>query len=87
MDKLTNVDSANDELLIPHAVIEKMVMEGMSPARAWREYLGLSAETVAGKLGIQAEEYASEEAREDLPAHDLARIATALGIDSELLVL
>lgn len=87
MNKLTNIDSANEELLIPHAVIEKMVMEGMSPARAWREYLGLSPETVAGKLGIQAADYTAEEAREDLPAHDRARIATALGIDSELLAL
>lgn len=87
MNKLTNVDSANEELLIPHAVIEKMVMEGMSPARAWREYLGLSQEAVAGKLGIQAADYAAEEARENLPIRDRKRIAAALGIDSELLAL
>lgn len=87
MNKPTNLASTAEELLIPQAIIEKLVMEGATPARAWREYLGLSQETMADKLGIPLPEYIAEEARHDLLALHRARIAGALCIDAELLTL
>jgi hypothetical protein len=85
MNILTNAQTAAEELLTPHEVVEKMVMEDASPARAWREHLGLSMETIANRLGLGVADYAMQEAREDLPAATLAHIAAALGIDAELL--
>lgn len=85
MNKLIDAQTAYDELLTPHEVVEKMVLENASPARAWREHLGLSVETIANRLGLKVDDYATQEAREDLPATILEQIAAALGINAELL--
>lgn len=37
---------------IPHAVVGKTVIEGVSPIRAWREHLCLTQAEVAERMGI-----------------------------------
>lgn len=65
--------------LIPHAVIERTV-EGASPARAWREHLGLTQVEVAKRLGVSQPTYAQLEGSETLRKSSRLRIAAALGI-------
>ena len=38
---LRGADGEIDDTLTPHGIIKQIVIDGLSPARAWREYLGL----------------------------------------------
>lgn len=67
------------ESLIPHAVISSTV-DGATPARAWREYLGLTQADVATRLGVSQSAYAQQENSERLRKTSIERIAAALGI-------
>ena len=60
--------------LIPHGVIERTV-EGASPARAWREHLGLTQAEIAKRLGIS-----QQESSDKLRKSSREKIAAALGI-------
>ena len=42
---------AHEEGLIPHEVVSATV-DGASPMKAWREYLGLTQASVAERLGV-----------------------------------
>lgn len=70
---------AQSEGLIPHAVISSTV-DGATPVRAWREYLGLTQADVATRLGISQSAYAQQENSERLRKTSIERIAAALGI-------
>ncbi|MBR8459276.1 helix-turn-helix transcriptional regulator [Burkholderia dolosa] len=70
--------------LIPHAVVSATV-DGATPLRAWREYLGLTQAEVATRLGISQSGYAQQESSEKLRKSTHEKIAAALGItDAQL---
>lgn len=68
---------------IPNEVVGKVVLDGVSPLRAWREYLGLTQAEVAQRLGISQPAYAVQENSEKLRKTSRARIAQALGVAFE----
>lgn len=65
----------------PHAVV-KAVVGGLTPAKAWRQYLGLSQEEVASRMGISQTGYSQHETKpvNKQSASIRQRIADALGI-------
>lgn len=68
------------EATIPNAVVSATV-DGTSPARAWREHLGLAQQDVAQRMGISQPAYAQMEAPDaKLRKTTRSRIAQALGI-------
>lgn len=67
------------EGLIPHAVISATV-DGATPARAWREYLGLTQAEVAARMGVSQSAYAQQENSERLRKTSIERIAAAIGV-------
>lgn len=72
-------DRRSDRNLIPHDVISRTV-EGATPLRAWREYLGLTQAQVAERIGISQSAYAQQEKSEHLRKSSREKIASALGI-------
>ncbi|AIO25153.1 Helix-turn-helix domain-containing protein [Burkholderia cepacia] len=68
-----------DRDLIPHEVVSATV-DGVTPLRAWREYLGLTQVEVATRLGISQSAYAQQESSEKLRKSTREKIAAALGI-------
>lgn len=73
------------EGLIPHEVVSLMVMQDMTPARAWREHLGLTQAEVASRIGITQGAYAQQEAAPKNRKATREKIAAALGILPEQL--
>ncbi len=65
--------------LIPHEVVSRIV-DGATPIRAWREYLDLTQELVAGRLGISQPAYAQQESVARPRKQTRERIAQAFGI-------
>ncbi|HET9679299.1 MAG TPA: helix-turn-helix transcriptional regulator [Gammaproteobacteria bacterium] len=73
------------QVTIPHEVISASV-DGLSPVRAWREYLQLSQATVAERMAISQPAYAQMESSEArLRKATRERIAQALGLIPEQL--
>ncbi|HEY4351934.1 MAG TPA: helix-turn-helix transcriptional regulator [Paraburkholderia sp.] len=70
--------------LIPHDVVSRTV-DGATPARAWREHLGLTQAEVAQRLGISQSAYAQQESSDRLRQSTRDKIAAALEITSEQL--
>jgi len=66
---------------IPNEVVEKTVMEGVSPIRAWREHLGLTQEEAARRLGVTQSAFAQMERAKRPRKTTLQKVAQALGID------
>ncbi|WP_404824636.1 helix-turn-helix domain-containing protein [Burkholderia cepacia] len=64
---------------VPHAVVSATV-DGSSPARAWREHLGLTRAEVARRIGISRSDYAKQEKREKLCKSMRKKVAAALDI-------
>ena len=73
-----------DRKLIPNEVVGATV-NGATPARAWREYLGLTQREVAQRMGIVQPTYARHENSVKPRPATLARMAAALGISLEQL--
>lgn len=71
-----------DEDSIPDPVVRRMVKEGMSPVRAWREHLGLTQAEIAERLGITQPAYAEQEKSDRLRKTTREKIARALGISA-----
>jgi hypothetical protein len=65
--------------LIPHDVVSRLV-DGASPVRAWREYLALTPEEVAGRLKITTPAYLQQELARTSSNHLRKQLASALGI-------
>jgi len=71
---------------IPHEVVSLMV-NGFSPARAWREHRGLTQARVARHMGITQPALAQIEAAAHPRKATRVRLASALGITLEQLIL
>lgn len=78
------VNHAEEHALIPHEVISRTV-DGATPVRAWREYLGLTQTEVAQRLGVSQSAYAQQENSQRLRKLTRGKIASALGIRQEQL--
>lgn len=74
----------SEERLIPHEVVSATV-DGASPMKAWREYLGLTQAEVAARLGVSQAAYAQTEAAARPRKSTVARVAAALRIAIEQL--
>lgn len=78
----------NNALTVPQIVVEKHVLQNMSLIRAWREYLGLSQQTIAKRMGISHSAYSQMEHTEANPRRKtINKIATALNILPEQLLI
>ena len=75
---------AHEEGLIPHEVVSATV-DGTSPMKAWREYLGLTQASVAERLGVSQAAYAQTEAAARPRKATVTRVAAALRITVEQL--
>lgn len=64
---------------IPHAVISATV-DGNSPIKAWREYLGFSPAEIAARLDMSQAEFAEIETAVKLRQTILKKVAHALGL-------
>lgn len=74
----------DEEVTLPHEVVKRSTLGGLSLIRAWREYLGLSQAEVARRMGISQPSYAKMEAKETRNrAATLRKIAAALGVQWE----
>jgi DNA-binding transcriptional regulator YiaG len=71
---------ASDNDLIPHEVVRRALADDMSPARAWREHLGLTQAEVADRLGVSQSAYAQQETSQRMRKASREKIANALGI-------
>ncbi|MBS4079245.1 helix-turn-helix domain-containing protein [Pseudomonas rustica] len=72
--------------LIPHEVVSRMV-DGATPIRAWREYLNLTQEEVANRMGISQPAFAQQEAVSKPRKATREKIAAAFGITASQLEL
>jgi len=70
---------------IPHEVVGLMIT-GYSPARAWREHLGLTQSEVARRMGITQPALAQIEAAGRPRKATRTRLAAALGLSISQLV-
>jgi len=72
---------------IPHAVVERMAVEGVHPVRAWREHLSMEQSTVAERAGMKQPALARIEAGQGGKTRrdTLARLAAAMGLSTEQL--
>ncbi|CAN0639284.1 helix-turn-helix domain-containing protein [Burkholderia cepacia] len=66
--------------LIPHELVTRVVFDGSSPARAWREHLGLTRAEVARRIGISRSDYVKQEKRGKLRKSMRKKVAAALDI-------
>jgi DNA-binding XRE family transcriptional regulator len=70
---------------IPHDVVKRSIIDGMTPVRAWREYLGLTQAEIAHRLNITQGAYSQMEKSAAPHQRTLAKIAAALKISVEQL--
>lgn len=70
---------------VPNAVVGMVFDDGMSPIKAWREYLRLTQAEVAERLGVSQAAYAQMESAKKPRRVTRAKIAEALGIVLEQL--
>lgn len=68
----------------PHAVVSKAI-DGQTMLQAWREYLMLTQEEMAGRMGISQAGYAQIESAKRPRKATLEKAAAALGITLEQL--
>ena len=69
------------EKLVPHEIVEAVIIDKATPIRAWREHLRLTQSEVARRMGITQAAFAQIESAEAKPRPaTLKRVAKALGI-------
>jgi addiction module HigA family antidote len=78
-----DVARAPGSKVIPNDVVQHALISGVSPARAWREYLGLTEAQVAVRLGVSQRVYAQWEASTRIREATREKIAGALSITVE----
>ena len=71
---------------VPHAVVGKRIMEEKTMLQAWREYLHLTQEELALRMGISQSGYAQIENTKRPRKATLEKAAAAMGISIEQLV-
>jgi len=70
-----------DALAIPHEVVSRHLVDGVSLIRAWREYLGLTQAELAECIGVTQGRVAQWESPEARLRHSTSkRIAAAMGL-------
>ncbi len=75
-------DTEQEQPTIPHEVMGLVIKGKKTPIRAWREYLNLTQEEVAKRMGITQATYARMESDKVAPrAATLKRVAKSLGIE------
>ncbi len=70
---------------VPNAVVGMAFDDGMSPVKAWREYLRLTQAEVAARMSVSQAAYAQMESAKRPRKATLAKIAAALGLEVEQL--
>jgi DNA-binding XRE family transcriptional regulator len=79
--RLVEADEYDDNLTVPHAVVSANI-DGDSPIKAWREYLGLTQQELASRMGISQPSLAKLERPDANPRKStLKKVADALGIE------
>ncbi|MDR1241325.1 MAG: helix-turn-helix transcriptional regulator [Deltaproteobacteria bacterium] len=77
---------SDDETTIPHEVLGLVIKNDKTPIAAWREYLGLTQEKIASRMGITQPSFARMESAERKPRiATLKKIAKAMNIQWEQL--
>lgn len=72
--------------LVPHAVVKAVHLEGKGRIQAWREYLELTQEELARRIGVKQASYQQLEKKTARPRKaTLEKLAAAFGVDVELL--
>lgn len=80
------IDLMRDEdLTIPHEVVEKHIMEDKTMIKAWREYKGIAQKELAQKIKISQSALSQLESRGTKRKSTLEKLARALGITPEQL--
>ncbi|MBI0159379.1 MULTISPECIES: helix-turn-helix domain-containing protein [unclassified Snodgrassella] len=79
------ISGINLQNAIPSEVVSLIFDNGSTPARAWREYLQLTQEECARKLGISQAAYSQLETSNNPRKTTRNKLATALGINPEQL--
>ena len=69
----------------PWEVVKRTIEEDVSKIRAWREYLHLSQEEVAARMGVSQASLSQTEAAKRPRKATLEKVAKALGITLEQL--
>ncbi|MDQ3204511.1 MAG: helix-turn-helix transcriptional regulator [Pseudomonadota bacterium] len=72
--------------LIPHEVVSRIV-DGATPIRAWREYLNLTQEEVAVRMGVSQPAFAQQESVAKPRKATREKIAKAFSITASQLEL
>ena len=75
------ISGINLQNAIPSEVVSLIFDNGFTPARAWREFLQLSQEECAIKLGISQAAYSQLETSNNPRKTTRNKLATALGIN------
>lgn len=76
----------HDNDLIPNEIARRIFTDGMSPARAWREHLGLTQKEVATRMGVSQPTYNDMESGErKLRKASREKIAAAFNIPASYL--
>ena len=70
---------------VPWEIVKRNINEEVSMARAWREYLNLSQEEVAARMGVSQASLSQTEAAKRPRKATLEKVANALGITLEQL--
>ncbi|WP_370386309.1 helix-turn-helix domain-containing protein [Snodgrassella alvi] len=79
--QLTNQSKINLTDGVPSEVVDLLFDKQYSAARAWREYLGLTQNECANKLGISQSAYSQLESSDRPRKATRIKLATALGIN------
>ena len=80
------ITKATVEDTVPHEVMRYVLREDYSLARAWREYLGLTQEELAAKMGITQSALAQIETSSTPRKATRQKLAQALGINVAQLI-
>ena len=70
---------------MPHAVVELVIEQGLTPVKAWRTHLKLTQGTLGERMGISQSAYAQLEASPKLRKSSREKIARAMGISEQQL--
>ena len=70
---------------VPWEVLKRSIKEEVSMAKAWREYLNLSQEEVAKRMGVSQASLSQTEAAKRPRKATLEKVAKALGVTLEQL--
>lgn len=68
---------------VPNAVVTAVFDSGLSPIRAWRDYLRLTQNEVAERMGVSQAAFAQLERSKRPRKTTLKKAASALGISPE----